>query len=508
MSVLSLGITAQNLQFVTYNASKTQTGYSELVDTAVSPDGLVMTVWCEVEASAPGQNRIVASIYNPQTKTSGPIIEVPGQFGDNLWPRVCAGEDGEFFVTWSQRPTSSESEHTRTILFSHFQNNAFSAPETVCSPDSDFPVIAYNEKKKVASVYWQLTFWNPIDIEQAVRHRSANGRWSDAITFSFNEMVSDRVEVAVPDQNGVEYAAFEQKTQIYPPAEIVEICYSNTRTGQWRSRPIMLTGNRVWTFQPKVAVSPNGREVYILWFVYPEYTYYGQYITYSSDADTEGTYSPVVRVAEGHDEHKFYDSGLVYHGDRFYFSYINDGHVKVSSCYQGKWSYSQTLDNSLNPRMVRMGSSPYAGLAVAWMKRDGTTPPEAMTAYVALPVASRISAIESASRHEFRQRSLFYHNNYNEVSWVNSEKNITEEKNLAAQFLLFRTEGNTFDYTTPYKTFLSSTPSAGFEIVEDNLRYHFTEKIAASELSKSYKYAIIAVDEKGTKSDPVIANLQ
>lgn len=503
---LSMAVSADSLSFKTYNASNTKAGYSELADSAVSPDGLVMSVWCETtQANA---NRITAQIYNSKTKTMGKLLVIPGQTGDNIWPRVCSGDDGEFFVTWAQRPTGTEANHNRTILFSHYRNGAFKKPETVCIGTGDFPVIVYNEKTMTASVLWELTVRVPrLHVDHGLRHRNANGAWGSTIQITNNPVSGDRIEAAVPDQNGNYYAVFELKTQAYPPAEIFEAALLHTRSGDWMKTPIILTNNKVWTFQPKVAVSPDGKEMYITWFHNGQKAYYGQYITFAGDNDAKGTYGPVVLITDGHRDHKNYDSGLIYHGDRFYFAYINDGVVKYRSFHNNKWSEAVTISGSDYPRIVRMSSSPYAGISISWMKRDGVTPPEAMTAFVDYPVAKRIRIypIASAAKNEVREQSLFFHNNYNEVTWINSEDNLMDGENTAKQFLLFRSEDGSFDYSSPYKTFTADASGNGFSIIETDRRYAFVEMIGRSELSKSYRYAIIAVDEDGNQSDPVLA---
>ncbi len=505
---ISMALPAKDLVFNTYNTSNSKTGYSELNDTAISPDGLIMTVWCEVEVWNAGQNRIQATVYNTKTKTMSKVITIPGQFGDNIWPRVAAGEDGEFFVTWAQLPTSTEGGHNRTILFAHYKNGAFAKIETVQNGSGDFPVVHYNPKLKETGVYYELTLWNPLDLEDTVRYRSAKGVWSDPYIFGHHTYGAERMEVAT-DDNGVEYVAYEQKIDI-PPHEVIEAYYTNTRGGRWRSVPIQMTNNGAWTMQPNVAVRPDGLEVLYIFFSYAEHNYYSVTITYSSKNDTEGKYSSPKFVTEGPWDHKFYDSGLQYHGDRFYFSYNDDGQIKYRTYYKGSWSAPIVIPKSETPRMCHMSASPYVGIAVAWFKRDGVNPPESMMSFADYAVAKRIRIypVASASRSQVREQSLFFQNNYNVVNWINSSDNIVDGVNTAVKFLLYRSESNTFSYTTPYKTFVAATPGDGFEIVESNKQYRFTESIGRSELSKTYQYAVIAVDEEGNKSDPVVATLQ
>lgn len=502
---LSMAVSADSLSFKTYNASNTAAGYSELTDVAVSPDGLVMTVWCETTQAR--RNKITARIYNSKTKTMGSNIVIPNQFGDNIFPRVCAGDDGEFFVVWALCPTGTEAEHFEAMMFAHYKDGAFSKPYTVAPGMGAFPTVSYDELDQTVSVYWQHTMRGAggLSIQQALRKRSPNGTWGNTIYLTNNTYAGDRIESCPPDINGREYVVYEYKVQIGP--EHLEIAFNHTRSGDWMRYPIVLTANKGYTFQPKVAVSPDGKEVYITWFVYAEKTYYGQYITFTSEKDTKGTWGPVTRIAAGHNDHKWYDSGLAYHGDRFYFTYINDGVVKYRSFHNNKWSDATTIAGSSYPRIARMGSSPYAGIAISWMKRDGTTPPESMTAFADYAVAKRIRIypIASAAKNEVREQSLFFHNNYNEVTWINSEDNLMDGENTAKQFLLFRSEDGSFDYSCPYKTFTADASGNGFSIIETDRRYAFVEMIGRSELSKSYRYAIIAVDEDGNQSDPVLA---
>ncbi len=507
-TVLTATLPADLPQFTTYKVAKASAdAWAQLPDTAVSHDGLVMTVWQE---TITGFNHINYAVYNSQTGQMTTHGVIPNQYGDNIWPRVIHGEDGEFHATWALRPSGTEMEHTWATMYSHFTggaNGTFSPAETVLGWDTGFPTITYNEKKKVPTLFWEHTYWSPIDIETLACSKE-NGEWGIMYNVSNDPLAGGRVEAAVPDQNGVWYATWEQKTQLYPPAEIVQIAYNHTRGGEWKSRSIMLTGEslgfRTWSIQPKVAVSPDGLQVYILWFYYPDRTYYGQTITYASPEDTEGTFGPIVKIHYGHEVHKFYDAGLVFHGDRFYFAFINSGTIKLMTCLNGVWSEAQALPGvTTAPFYCKMNSSPFAGLSISWNSMGNN--PDVYTAFAAMPVASRISAIESASLNTVREKSLFYHNNYNQLSWVNSVKNINGDKNLAVQFLIYRTDGSVFDYNTPYKTFISSSPSTGFEIVESNLRYRFTEKISMVDLGKTYRYAIIAVDEKGTRSEAVEA---
>ncbi len=514
--------------FTTYKVPK-DAGFARLSDVAVSPDGLVMAVW---EQGGDGiLNRVRYSILDPRNGIWTPprdipnlnVIGIPG-VSRHEWPRVCSGGDGEFFLTWGlRRNPRTHDEHTWDTAFAHYKgglNGSFNAVEVVKYGNSCFPTISYNARTKTPSVWWEETIAFPWrNYDPRVSHR-IEGQWTQPESLCGEEGIyalsGGRVKPAVPDEHGNMYAVWEQKTQIVDGThdyEIFEVSMNYTRNGQWTQSPLQLTRYGKKALAPKVAVSPDGKEAYALWFRYDDKWYYGQHITFSGENLETVNRGSIVHIAYGHHDHKWYNTGLVHHGDRFYFAYISDGVVRMKTYHNGQWSPEFAIPSIDGrgrwPRYAKMGSSPKAGLAVSWQTNSVASTEDVYVAYAPFPV-SGIHPVAWAQQINVREKSLFFENNYNEIRWVNSEDNIVDEVNKASRFLVFRIEqGQVFDFdATPHHNFNSATPSAGFEIIQSNRTYRFIEKLSQADSRKSYQYAIVAVDENDNRSEAVIAVIE
>jgi len=336
-----------------FETSQASTGGNNAVhpSVGVSDNGHIMTVWWDED-----RNRIIARIFIPGSGW-GSVMEIPGQGAPSTWPRVKGGAGSEFHVVWS----AGYSEHFHDILYAHYRNGSFSSAITLQSGNSMWPDLCYNLSRDTLSVAWE-EYVGGVNGEIMVRQR-VRGSWGGEVNASRTELWSGRVRIANDDAGNL-YAAWQEKTQLDPPGEILEAFYNRTVNGAWQNSVNMSNGG-AYRLVPNLAVNPSGTEVMVQWYNYTDKFHWGRAIGYSGSSPS---YGAAHRIAHGSYDHLHYYTGMAYHLNVLYITLVDDGGQVWIKNYNGNniWGNGLSMSSVNCPRTPDLAQSPNLGLAVSW----------------------------------------------------------------------------------------------------------------------------------------------
>ncbi len=449
--------------------------------TAINKSGEVIVVW--PEAHAANQNKLMYRIYSFKTKKWTSPKEFPAQDGNNVYVRLAGGEKHEFFAVWSKGV-----EPGQKIYFSRYYDGKWSKPVLISQPrkHNEFADICYDAKNKRAVAIW--VNWPGGDNLETYIREFKNLKWGDMKNISNHPNPSGHPAIT-SDGKGNLYTVYMQMTS-RKPDERWQIAYNTNRDGKWLKNSIILTDSKPWKFHPSIAVNEDGTQVMITWYDYGDKMYYYQYVEYNGK---QSKWYPVRIIDEGHKVHAIYYNSVSYLIDRFYFSYVgSDNNVYVKEFYNNSWSDRIQLSDSGECIYSLAYASPYYGLSISWTDKTDNF----RQIYVALLKRMKIFIMPPKSikvEHHYDEQ-LFRIMKYNTIEWVKNEENIVDGESLVDYYYVFRVKSDeNFDFNAePYKKFSNDIISfADYFNVNDN--------------PESYKYAIIAVDKDGNKSDPLIA---
>ncbi len=315
----------------------------------VSADGHVMAVWWN-EAT----NRIMARIFTPGSGV-GAIVEIPGQTLPSTWPRVKGGAGGEFHVVWS----AGYYDHAHSIQYVHYNGTSFTSPLTLYHEYSMWPDLCYNASTDTVSVCWEL-FYGGLQGEIMVQQR-INGHWGSRVNASLTPYYSGRAHIAT-DNFGNLYLTWMEKTG--GESHVYETYYNRTVNGVWQS-PVNISSDGSMRVLPNLAVKPSGTEVVVQWFSLSDHFHWARVINYTGSTPHYGTSH---RIAHGSFDHMHYYTGMIYHDNTPYISYVDAaGQVWIKN-YEGSgnWGEGGTLAMVNCPRTPDIIQFPGQGLGVVW----------------------------------------------------------------------------------------------------------------------------------------------
>lgn len=315
----------------------------------VSADGHVMAVWWNQSS-----NRIMARLYTPGSGLSG-VIELPGQSMPSTWPRVRGGAGSEFHVVWS----AGYSEHNHSIQYAHYNGKSFSSPLTLHNGGSMWPDLCYNANGNIVTVAWEL-YIGGLNGEIMVRQKRG-GSWTGAVNASKTSYYSGRARIAT-DNSGNLHLVWMEKTG--GTSEEYEAFYNRTSGGNWQS-PVNISADGSMRVLPNVAVRANGSEVYVQWLKMSDHFHWGRVITFENGRPVYGTSH---RIGHGSYDNLHYYTGMVYHDNVLYITYVDEGNRVWIRNYQGNntWGSGGTLTKVNCPRTPDIAQSASLGLGVVW----------------------------------------------------------------------------------------------------------------------------------------------
>jgi len=354
MLITTLPISAVVLN---YSASQASTGENNATHPSigVNENGQMMIVWWDEV-----WNRIYARIFIPEVGYSN-TMELPGQVQPSSWPRVKGGADDEFHVVWS----SGKVEYDNAIMYCHYRNGSFSPAEIVQQSLGSWPDLCFHLESNTVTVAWEEFILDIPDNGEIMVRQRINGRWAGKVNASDTRYWAGRNRITTDDAGNL-YAVWQQKTQI-GEVEIYETFYNRTIGGAWQQSMNLSNGNASRVL-PNIAVSPDGSEVYVQWFNLSDHFHWGRAIAYLGNTPQ---YGDIHRIAQGSYDHMHYYTGMAYHQNVLYMTFVDNTSKIWLKNYLGtdSWGEGGTLPSVRCPRTPDLSQSPNLGLALAWYNR-------------------------------------------------------------------------------------------------------------------------------------------
>jgi hypothetical protein len=335
--ILLVGIGSGGIIHAAENISNSS---AESIDAcvAVNSAGEVGVIWIEKVSEA--NQRVFFSIRR-SGKWSSPAA-IPGQSGNNSYPRIARGVGGGFAAAWWDKVANS-------MRFSQYKGS-WSTPVTVSQVggfDLGNPAITTTTNGRIA-VAWQRGNKTFPDIYVAT---CQNGNWSSPVNISNTHYGSKYVDLTY-GPSGEIYAVWQDN--LYVPTTGMDYFYtmiSNDRgNGNWTT-PQIIDGQNGWTFRPMVAVNP-GRDILSCFYYYDAKAYWAAYFLNGSWQKPQ-----VISDVGRHQEHNAYYSAVCPFGSNgFLYIYrdcglniiyrvVNDGSIgKTVALTSGGQCYHPYID--------------------------------------------------------------------------------------------------------------------------------------------------------------------